>query len=63
MTFSMMMMTMRHVCRIQQPWQMDMDMTDMPTVDINTGIDVLSILGITEDGSTFMQPQDPQGNS
>ena len=62
MTFSMMMMmTMMHLCRI--PWQMDMDMSEIPPVDINGGIDVLSILGITEDGSTFMQPQDPQGNS
>jgi len=54
---------LQYQSEIQQPWQMDMDMSDMPSVDINTGIDVLSILGITEDGSTFMQPQDPQGNS
>jgi len=48
----------------QMPWHdaVAMDMSECPPIDINGGIDVLSILGITDDDSAFM-PQNPQGNS
>jgi len=48
----------------RMPWHdaVAMDMSECPPIDINGGIDVLSILGITDDDSAFM-PQNPQGNS